>query len=259
MNHIRACFNKAANTYDNNSGLQTIIGNKLIKMLIPHTKSSLQLIDLGCAAGKLTMELARHISHHFFMAIDIAENLLALAKSRLTPLSIKVLQADFANIPLKDHCIDLVFSNMALHWNIDNTAIIKEPARILTPGGILAFSVPIKGTFIELINCQQHINNTSYDDRFTATSELIQQLKSSDFNIIDLKINNYIIYFKNILHLIKSLKNSGTNYVKNLNSTLKTKSYLNQLEQYYFAKFGHTNHLLPLTYSILSVIAQKGN
>ncbi|MET3108898.1 malonyl-CoA O-methyltransferase [Oxalobacteraceae bacterium GrIS 2.11] len=48
--------------------------------------------------------------------------------------------ADFCHIPLSEEVVDLVWSNMALHWHSEPDQVFKEWRRILRANGLLMFS-----------------------------------------------------------------------------------------------------------------------
>ncbi len=58
--------------------------------------------------------------------------------------------ADFAQLPLPRASIDLLWSNLALHWHPQPHRVIAEWARVLRTDGLLMFSCFGPDTFIEL-------------------------------------------------------------------------------------------------------------
>ncbi|MGH8732623.1 MAG: methyltransferase domain-containing protein, partial [Burkholderiales bacterium] len=58
--------------------------------------------------------------------------------------------ADLEKLPLADGSIDLVWSNMALHWLSDPLPAFREFARVLAPEGLLMFSTLGPDTLKEL-------------------------------------------------------------------------------------------------------------
>jgi len=58
--------------------------------------------------------------------------------------------ADFACLPIADDSLDLVFSNMALHWARDPLAVLREVRRVLCVDGLLLFSTLGPDTLKEL-------------------------------------------------------------------------------------------------------------
>ena len=58
--------------------------------------------------------------------------------------------ADMARLPLAGESVELVWSNMALHWLNDPLAAFREFARVLAPEGLLMFSTLGPDTLKEL-------------------------------------------------------------------------------------------------------------
>lgn len=58
--------------------------------------------------------------------------------------------AAIERLPLAAHSVDLVWSNMALHWSADPAAALREFERVLAPEGLLMFSTLGPDTLREL-------------------------------------------------------------------------------------------------------------
>ena len=58
--------------------------------------------------------------------------------------------ADFVRLPLPAQSLDLVWSNMALHWAADPLAALREFHRVLAADGLLMFSTLGPDTLAEL-------------------------------------------------------------------------------------------------------------
>jgi SAM-dependent methyltransferase len=87
-----------------------------------------RVLDLGCGDGVLTAELARRgVS---VLGIDISESLLKAAAER----GVETRHMDGQNLPF-DGEFDAVFSNAALHWMSNASAVIEGVFRALKPGG----------------------------------------------------------------------------------------------------------------------------
>ena len=57
---------------------------------------------------------------------------------------------DFERLPIASGAIDLVWSNMALHWAADPLAALREFHRVLAVDGLLMFSTLGPDTLAEL-------------------------------------------------------------------------------------------------------------
>ncbi|MCE4223119.1 trans-aconitate 2-methyltransferase [Methylobacterium sp. C25] len=95
--------------------------------------------DLGCGPGNSTALLAARFPKARITGIDSAPDMLAQARSALP-------RVDFVQADLRDYAPhdppDLIFSNAVLQWLPDHETLVPRLARLLRPGGCLAFQVP---------------------------------------------------------------------------------------------------------------------
>lgn len=218
---IRQCFNKAAPTYDQYCHAQKHIGKTLIHRLIHYKGSADNIIDLGCGSGIVTEQLALNLSYKLFYAIDMADQLLAIAHKRLMRYEIKIKEGDFAQFSYANRLFDLAFSNMALQWStkLDDTLLMID--KNLAKLGFLAMSMPLLGTFSELVSCAK-------GDFFTA-EEVSQLLFRTGFEQIDYFSEVIMVPFDSAISALKAIKALGANYtVKKQHVPLRGKSFLNQ-------------------------------
>jgi malonyl-CoA O-methyltransferase len=173
--NIRRCFNRAKTTYDHHCQLQIHTAQKLMAAICPWKMSSMNILDLGCGTGLSTQMLAETNHHHLLMGIDMADDLLKIARARLgenTP----VFCGDFDKIPAKAHQFDLVFSNMALQWSLDFTVTIEEISRVIKKNGCLAFSLPVDGTFAQIKKFLYQLTGERHLNEFMPISQISQKL-----------------------------------------------------------------------------------
>jgi len=221
---IKRSFNRAAGTYDHSCQVQTAAGEHLIQLLHQHPLSIRECaIDLGCGTGIVTEKLARSISFLEFHAIDIADQLLIKAKPRLIPHGVSVYPMDFDQLSLDKKSFDLIFSNMALHWSKDFSFLLHTLHAYLSPSGILAFSIPLTGTFTEL----QHYAALN---AFHASQEVTATLEKMGYTLCAHHQEKKIISFDHPLAALQSIKKTGANCVhERKKAGLQGKSLLKQL------------------------------
>ena len=94
-------------------------------------------VDVGCGEGRFARELLAR--GHRVVGIEGSATLVEAARQG-TP-SVDALEADAAALPLPDQSADLVLSFMALQSVDDLAGAVREAARVLVPGGRLAFAV----------------------------------------------------------------------------------------------------------------------
>ena len=119
-----------------------------------------RVVEIGCATGAFTLELARRSDPDGQLtAFDASPAFVAEARARLetevaphAEVALAVHPDLPASIPLPDRSADLVVSNLAVATAADPRAAVKEAARLLKPGGQLALSAPLRGTWSEFLD-----------------------------------------------------------------------------------------------------------
>ena len=96
------------------------------------------VIDLGCGTGELTRVLHERSQAETTLGLDSSETMLARAAEHAVG-GLRFEQGDIASAGGE---YDLVFSNAALQWLDGHEALIPAVARLVAPGGQLAFQVP---------------------------------------------------------------------------------------------------------------------
>jgi trans-aconitate methyltransferase len=119
------------------------------KELIPKLKllGNEALLDIGCGDGKITAELAGYLPEGKAVGVDSSEKMITLAQTSFP-------QKEYANLSfqvmdarkLTFHGeFDVVFSNAALHWVVDQKSVLEGVKRSLKPSGRLLFQMAGKG------------------------------------------------------------------------------------------------------------------
>ncbi|HTW54012.1 MAG TPA: class I SAM-dependent methyltransferase [Stellaceae bacterium] len=102
------------------------------------SRSDLEVLDVGCGTGFLSLELAAR--GHQVTGIDFAPEMLALAKEKAASANaaIRFEHADAENLAFAPASFDLVITRHVL-WTLPHPeAAISEWIRVLRPGGRLA-------------------------------------------------------------------------------------------------------------------------
>ncbi|UTY56332.1 methyltransferase domain-containing protein [Massilia sp. erpn] len=124
-----------------------------------------RVLDAGCGMGADLANLQKSYAAAQVVGIDASEAMLAAARgqgARQSPLNqflskllpakagIDLLVGDFADLPLAANSIDLVWSNLALHWHPQPDRVFAEWRRVLRVDGLLMFSCFGPDTLLEL-------------------------------------------------------------------------------------------------------------
>ena len=219
---IKASFNRAAATYDQYSQLQQQQCIELLKATMPFVqKPPKKIIDVGCGTGNSTLYLYNNFPYKELYAIDFSEKLLAQVKQKLPTGKVHCMMADFDQLSSSYKNFDLIFSNMVLHWSLDLESTLRSLVEKLSPGGILAFSLPLERTFSEI--------KSKYRNVFPTAVSISRQLRELKLQVLVEQQSEVLNKFPSPLQALRSLKKVGSNCVINNVSTCFSKSALKEI------------------------------
>ncbi|WP_025141080.1 methyltransferase domain-containing protein [Achromobacter sp. DH1f] len=122
------------------------------------------MLDAGCGAGDNLPLLRERYADAAYTGLDNCEALLDIARKRHAPAGLTAwigklarrgpavgfVNADLAATGLAPESLELVWSNLALHWHREPHAVLAEWRRILKVGGLAMFSCLGPATLREL-------------------------------------------------------------------------------------------------------------
>jgi ubiquinone/menaquinone biosynthesis C-methylase UbiE len=117
-----------------------------------------RVIEVGCATGHLTRELARRFDgRSTITAFDEAEAFIAEARNKMegdaslrAPITLRVAEPDA--LPADNAAANIVLSNLAVAATANPGASAEEMARVLAPGGTAVITAPLRGTWGEFLD-----------------------------------------------------------------------------------------------------------
>ncbi|HET6588074.1 MAG TPA: malonyl-ACP O-methyltransferase BioC [Oleiagrimonas sp.] len=148
---VRHAFGRAAASYEKHDVLQREVQQDLLSRLDFYLEKPARVLDLGAGTGRGAAFLKNRYPKAEVIAMDLALPMLREAKqhSRLLRPFARV-AGDAVQLPLADHSIDLLHSNLCFQWCDDLARLFNECVRVLKPGGFLVFSTLGPDTLREL-------------------------------------------------------------------------------------------------------------
>lgn len=108
------------------------------------------VLDLGCATGICTFDIAKNSQKTIGMDISLWALKKAQNKRKKQDKNIKFLAGDAEKLPFKDNTFDIVVNTALLQYFHDSRAMVDEMERVLKPNGQLLVEVPYKYGFYNI-------------------------------------------------------------------------------------------------------------
>jgi ubiquinone/menaquinone biosynthesis C-methylase UbiE len=105
--------------------------------LLPRLRPGLDLLDLGCGPGTITVDLAARVAPGRVLGIDASADVIAQARAS-SDRGVEFAVGDAYRLCLPDGSFDVVHAHQVLQHLADPVAAIVEAHRVLRSGGILA-------------------------------------------------------------------------------------------------------------------------
>lgn len=156
--HVQQQFERRLNRADPEF-LYGVVAQRLFDRLKLIRLDAQQILDAGCGTGLRSALLRQRFAKAHITSLD--HSAAVLAQIRLDTWSERwarwrkktlnaVRCADLTDTGLAPESLDLVWSNLAIHWHDRPHDVIKEWARIVRPNGLVLFSGWGPATGIEL-------------------------------------------------------------------------------------------------------------
>lgn len=249
---VRESFNRAATHYDEAAVLQQEVGKRLMERLELVRLVPEIIVDVGCGTGMTTSALLKKYRKAQALGLDIAPNMLTIARKRAPWLrKLHCICGDAEALPLLDNSCDLLFSNLTLQWCGDLDQTFREFRRVLKPGGLLLFSTLGPDTLIELrrswqvADGYQHVN--AFIDMHDIGDALVRAVLADP--VMDMEL--ITVTYRDVFGLMRDLKTLGAHYVAVDRARGLTGKGRLQAMRAAYEQFRRNDGLLPATYEVV--------
>ena len=248
---IRRSFDRVSKNYDRVSVIEPRVRNEIIERLELVDFQPDVILDAGCATGMLSRQLLKRFRRGRVLALDLSVGMLRHACNK-KPLFRKLdaICADASSIPLPDASVDLVCSNLMLHWCNDLDQVLREFRRILTPRGLLTFSTLGPDTLTELRQAWRSVDGDIHVNRFADMHDIGDALIRAGLTEPVMDVDYYRLTYGQLTDLMKELKSVGAhNMNRGRPRGLTSRSRLTAVEDAYLAISGDDR--LPVTCEVV--------
>ena len=252
--NIKPCqaFARGANIYAKNAKLQQAVAWRLARYCKNLEIPKGLIYDFGAGSGNLTEALEKQNKQLTAVLVDECREL--LAKSQVA--NVRKLEWDLnQGIPPEAIGAALIASSFTLHWLKDPVEQIKQWGEAIAPGGWLAITVPVEGSFISWQIAAKLAGVKYTGITLPIEGELIKSLSK----VAEIKENKIIRYSKQYnsgLEFLKEMKWIGTNggAISKLNQ-----KELKKLDHSWPQRSNEKTKTITINWDIMLAIAQKPN
>lgn len=271
---VRRAFSRASASYDGAAKLQHEIESRLLESLdyygehrAPDANAPAVVVDLGCGPGSAARAMQRRWPKAQVFALDLAlpmlqrqadEGGLARTLARMLPgVAARTparVCADARALPLAEHSVDLLFSNLCLQWVEDLPAVFAGFRRVLKPGGMLVVSTFGPDTLYELRGAFAGADAVPHVSPFASIAQFGDALIGSGFRNPVLDRDELVTRYDDLPTLMRELRAIGaTNALHARRHTLTGKARFAAAANAYEPL--RDNGRLPATWEIITALA----
>ena len=252
---VRRNFSGAAATCDKHDALHREVQQHLLERLTFYQETPRRVLDVGAGTGRGSALLKQRYPKAEVIAVDLALPMLRAAKqhsSWLKPFG--RVCAEASALPLPDHSIDVLYSNLCFQWIDDLATLFGECVRVLKPGGLMVFSSFGPDTLMELRSAWAEADQKPHVSRFLDMHDVGDAMLASGLRDPVLDVFRYTLTYSEPRKLLEELQGLGaTNADRTRERGLTGKGCYQRMLQAYEAK--RVDGRIPATWEVVSAHA----
>lgn len=194
-------FENAKSTYDRQAVIQRHVAARLAELIAPHLASlpAGDALEIGCGSGLLTHNIAPMLGLRNLTLWDLA------AIDNSLPGKHCSCDAESAIRILPDSSLTFIASASTIQWFDSPAHFIRQCARVLRPGGMLAIATYEVGTYASVTPFISGTMPRYYTPQWWRTT------LSSHFSIKEIHCEHHTMQFDSAIRLARHMSGTGVN------------------------------------------------
>jgi SAM-dependent methyltransferase len=234
-------------------------GARLADRLLDVTRSFPRALDLGCHTGQMAALVAGHPRLGQVFQADVSP---AMARRARDAADVPTFVADEEFLPVAPASLDLVMSNLSLHWVNDLPGALAQVRRTLRPDGLFLATLFGMETLRELrtvlLEADSDISGgvTPRISPFVDVRDAGNLLTRAGFTLPVADVDTITVTYENIFKLIADLRGMGeTNAVLERQKTFTRRALFMRAAEIYAARFPAPGNRIAATFQLVSLTA----
>lgn len=238
---IQSTFERIATCFDDFALLPHAINEQMIRRLACIRDKPSVILDVGSGTGNGAFRLRQHYPDAEVIELDMAMPM--LRRSRLKAMAMTSRQSDpwllnahMAQLPLTNQAVNMLWSNLALHYVHPIKAVLSEWHRVLRPGGCLMFSILGPKTLQEFQDVLLQVGHAWQLHHVLSMQAIGDQLLEAGFSdpVVDHEI--VVLTYPNWRSMMQGLRGSGLRtLLTNRSATPMSQEQWRKISQHYAA------------------------
>jgi len=213
-------FDQRAHRIGAHDALLREVANRMLSRLEYIRLDPQRILDVGCGLGRSRNGLMARYPSAVWHGIELsaataragrAEQLRGAGVARLWRKPPLWLVADGARLPIADQSVDLVYSNLMLHWHPAPHSVLPEWKRVLRVDGLLMFSCFGPDTLAELRNAVESALPLARPMPFVDMHDFGDMLVAGGFSTPVMDVERITLTFPTARALIDEVRALGSN------------------------------------------------
>jgi malonyl-CoA O-methyltransferase len=256
---IRTNFARAANRYEMAAVLSREVCSRMLERLDLVRLDPAHVLDAGSGTGLAARSLAQRYPHAQITRVDLSLPMLQVEQRAASWAGAlrgifgrtagAAVCADFERLPIRNAAMDLVVSNLALHWSSAPELTLAELQRVLRRGGLLMFSTLGPDTLKELATAGADLRGHSPVHRFIDMHDVGDLLLKAGFADPVMDMEYFTLTYPQVEDLFRDLRETGSMSARADAVGLRTPRWRARLAQRYEQL--RTDGRLPATFEIV--------
>jgi malonyl-CoA O-methyltransferase len=256
-------FNRSATIYDQYAIVQKQMAHQLLRHLQKCKPSVQRICEIGCGTGYLTNLLTKLYPEADLVAIDLAPQMIEIAKSRVTSPNVHWIVGDAEELHQNiSQQFDLIVSNATIQWLSHPKETLNSWVEALHPDGWVIASTFGNDTFQELVTTFQKVEMElemqPSQHHLTMHSALFwkQVWEQTGLTSIDVEEDWQRVPYPNCRTFMQRIKATGANYSEPKQPLLHSRRLLQNVMKKYDQIY-RMGSLVYATYHALHLYGQK--
>ncbi|OQV21409.1 NADH dehydrogenase [ubiquinone] 1 alpha subcomplex assembly factor 5 [Hypsibius exemplaris] len=219
-------------------------------------------LDIGCNRGFIAPHIYSDMVGKLHQ-MELSRQLLDQSQTSPEVETVKIHADEEDGLPFAPNSLDLVVSNLSLHWVNNLLGLFRRIHECLKPDGCFIASMFGGETLFEL-RCSLQLAESEREggfaahiSPFTSIRDLGNLMNRAGFNLLTLDVDELVISYPTIFELMWDLKGMGEN-----NAAWSRKLHLHRdsmlaAASIYRENYGHKDGSVPATFQILYLIGWK--